>query len=889
MTRAIGMRGATLLLGLLVTVLADHGRFARANPKEERAHGRCGGIGTDFKIERVGRGGIVGIARRDGQPLETTIEVHLVRSITSGEPDVWRWGRAGVWAILDEIRTPSRPVALAASDRVGRFLIVDLLPGVYAVVAVDASGRRGASRVVVPVTGAVGEVRCDIRVGRHTLAGTLRAGTRPFLGTVFFVPGWDLELLPGSIVGISVEGGQFIMRGLPPGSGRIVAVDATGRISVSTLLKIPRDRTVEMNVDEVDSTIAGRVVDAMTGNPIIGAEVLCDSHQAPLSPGESPRSLHPVRTASDGSFSCRLFQYGLSGQVRALGYEPRWFEPHAGKRDCVLRMRRTARIVGRVVDGNGRGVPGVRVISLPAANQPLGASVGLSACDGTFEIADAHSGERTVFAFGGGWVSKHYYEVQNDGFNPLAVDVVPGRTTRVELAVEPAKSVQGLVRDSAKRPVAGALVSVGSTKIGLNMLTATLSGPDGRYQVYSLRHAPKRVEARYPGFCTACVGECKKYIVGHPRTLTTANLTLRPARVVRAVVTDAVTGDPIDGALVSASQSNGFSVIPSLSPVASARTASSGRACLELFPRGPTVFSASAPGYIDHEHLGVDDDGWKRGVPIDMAFKLRPGKAIAGHVRFEDNKPVVGAMVSGVPGTFRQADMHGAFRFDGLPPGTYDLKVGYDFFDRAPRARIKIKAGSEDVLIVLPRPKPDREPKKGLEIRVVGPDGEAVPRARILFVSAGEGAWAERVSAVRAGSALVPANTAGWWIEVWDARTTLGDPLPFGALKRRPVPDENTDIEVRLPAEKRIVGRVVDTDGTGIAGVTVRARAPRYYRHAAAVHGSDHTTKDGSFTLGGLWDGEYEVEILGPPSMKKMALRTLRAGARGVRIVLAPR
>ena len=162
---------------------------------------------------------------------------------------------------------------------------------------------------------------------------------------------------------------------------------------------------------------------------------------------------------------------------------------------------------------------------------------------------------------------------------------------------------------------------------------------------------------------------------------------------ITGVVTDAISGQPIGGAIVRLEErrpspgERGFSHQQVTTP--------KGRFAFVDVPAADIyVLTSTKPGYLEGGHLRSDprlssvplslkDGQWLRDVRVTMA---RPG-SISGTVLDERGEPVVGAhvrvlaqvMVAGrtqwLTGVAAQTDDRGAYRIAGLGPGSYVVSV----------------------------------------------------------------------------------------------------------------------------------------------------------------------------------------------------------------------
>jgi hypothetical protein len=156
---------------------------------------------------------------------------------------------------------------------------------------------------------------------------------------------------------------------------------------------------------------------------------------------------------------------------------------------------------------------------------------------------------------------------------------------------------------------------------------------------------------------------------------------------------------------------------------------------------------------------------------------------------------------------------------------------------------------------------PDSESGR-FTVRVYGPDGKPVARAtgRSLLR---HGMQLSRVTwIVREGVGRFPLRQEGQsvvWIEVYGA-------VGAGAGLHRPVEPGIREVEIRLPAPRKISGVVVDDEGRGVPGVRIAARAmhpnePPYLTSRRTPHAVTTSAEHGLFRLDGLGEFEYELRL----------------------------
>lgn len=283
----------------------------------------------------------------------------------------------------------------------------------------------------------------------------------------------------------------------------------------------------------------------------------------------------------------------------------------------------------------------------------------------------------------------HEFDVHADGY--IAFDCAlltePGtRTTRIELDAEAIErgltvtlirgtALTGQVRDADLNPIE-AMVSVLSDD-ELPMRVAQIRTKGGAFKFPGLGAGRFRIYAKAAGHPPAfALVDIRNG--GVPRALT---MTLGKRLDVRVVVTDDQ-GQPIRGARIEAvpateqgpslKSSTGFDWHEGRRAIAQADE-SGGYALPGLAP-GKVDMIVMAAGYQGAIRLGVEVPGADSEA---LAFRLSPGGSLAGRALDSRGKPAKGCWVSLRRGFLDfdapETDATGRFRFDGLPPGPYEL------------------------------------------------------------------------------------------------------------------------------------------------------------------------------------------------------------------------
>jgi protocatechuate 3,4-dioxygenase beta subunit len=446
-------------------------------------------------------------------------------------------------------------------------------------------------------------------------------------------------------------------------------------------------------------------------------------------------------------------------------------------------------------------------------------------------------------------------------------------------------SVTGTIRDAEGSPIAGATVCAEANQgellgAGDRLPTCSKSERDGHYRLDGLWPVSTIINAGAPHFIPGRWRERKvglqlyeiRLHAGEERR--EIDITLERGGVpVRGVVKD-IGGGVVEDALVTSGPPPG--VFPDAA-LAVARSDAEGR--FELWAKpGPLSLVANAEGYAPTRTSA--------GAPTDLAtIFLTPESVISGTVvHVETNTPMAGVTVraSGMSGNETITDADGHFRIASLTPGGYELSAEADdlYGESAERVHLGLAQSLEGVVI---------------EVHPA-----FLVAGKVVIVETGAPCMEGRVTLERDGQqlvgmldehgeALVRAVLPGEYkVQVWCA-DQVSEPEYEPIL----VADQSlAELEWKVHAGLSIRGVVVDSNAAPVAGVRIYA-APKMTSADPRGHQTSDmsapTQSDGSFDLGGLLPGSYELDTWSDqhPKLAKSELVTLgEAGLDGVRLVL---
>jgi protocatechuate 3,4-dioxygenase beta subunit len=476
----------------------------------------------------------------------------------------------------------------------------------------------------------------------------------------------------------------------------------------------------------IAGSVSGRIVDS-DGRPVAGARIWWTAFESPddETVRETERAeagrLGEITTGADGRFRVPIEKDPpLALRVEASGHPAIWFfQPYDSSEDALLpdvALAPPARMSGRIVDDQGRGVPGATVTAT-SMNVSFGEFAEVSrvrtAPDGSFSIAEGVAAPRVVTARAEGRVAANRVQYENGD---------------VRLTLKPGGAIRGVVTDAAGRPASGAVVRCAGS--------AVLAGADGHYKIAGLPPGLQTLEATWRTDFTASQSAVRVAVANE------AEVALRLARgaVIAGTVVDETTRRPIAGASVSATDAD-------YGPLRrTARTDARGRYRIAGLGSRSYSVGVAKPGYLPTSIVGI---AAAIGAPPAVNVALAPAARLAGRVLDQNGGPVPGARVAvdgGSPGRRAYSGFHrtlsaadGSYRIRNLPPGRNFLitaqKPGYVV---ARRAGVVLKGGAATDPV-------DLTMRKGLEARgrVVDSSGNPVPGAEVRVAKRenGRGPW----------------------------------------------------------------------------------------------------------------------------------------------------
>ena len=453
----------------------------------------------------------------------------------------------------------------------------------------------------------------------------------------------------------------------------------------------------------------------------------------------------------------------------------------------------------------------------------------------------------------------------------------------------PAGRLEGLVIDSAGRPIAGATVKVMAGELASyagTALTAALgedlakgrvevrSGDDGRFTCAEVLPGRALLFVNADGYASA---RSSAPVVRAGETTVVDDVVLTVEAVVSGTVRTPA-GEPVEGARVRATRSGSAATKGVPEPIGMVTTDAAGRYRLDSLPAGDAQIEAQA-------------DGWRRskaparlqqGSELVKDITLTAGEGLSGRVVDHDGDPIEGAEVSvtwaaqgdpmadlvdpGVRTVTARSDADGGFRVRGLAAGPYVVVAQAPGFVEG---RLTGVAADEEVELKL---------TPGARIAGVVVAGASAAPLAGAWVTLEGGPGRPGVSPMMArlnGATTAQTDDTGAFafesLAAGEYRLTAegtlhaqSEPLPVALA----VGETREDLRIALELGASISGRVVDPEGRAAAGAVVRLHEPDPFMGMVPpemISGkpprSAQADAAGAFSLGGLPPGPVDLDV----------------------------
>jgi len=390
--------------------------------------------------------------RPDADAPEVLLEMYRGGGLTGTVLDGKLEPVAGVRIVATQGTDGDSRIADTGSD--GRYFMDGLTPGTWTVSRQEArpSGASGNdSKLAAIREGETTTVDFDEKP-RVTVSGTVIKGDAPIPNASIYFVAIDGSQPRDGTNGKSDADGRFQI-GLLHGGRYQVSVVFTSAATASghsvVTLTIPDQSEVQQDIVFSTQAIAGHVVDE-SGKGVKGA--LVTAVRQGTATGDVPRQATSM-SVDDGTFRIDALDQGsyrVTARAKAFASAeefPVVVSDDQPEPDLVLKLQRGWIMRGRLLDPQGRGVPGALVVVAPNGASESGYLPSQTDANGVFRITAPADGSVNVAAIAARFAPAVQTDVQQDGDGEspdVVLHATPGGTLRVRVLHRGGEPVAGV-------------------------------------------------------------------------------------------------------------------------------------------------------------------------------------------------------------------------------------------------------------------------------------------------------------------------------------------------------------------------------------------------------------------------------------------------------------
>ncbi len=842
------------------------------------------------------------------EPIEgAVVEAFPIQQVVN-----WDWSKA-----LAQIGQAPVSVARASTDAAGLAVFPETAVGTWTFVARKDGFAPGGARSVSVRSGEEPKPATIHLAKGHPLDGRVLGPDRAPVAGALVMAGatnsaWDFGSAPLRARVTADAEGRYAFAALEPGESQIWVARPGGIPAPAVTVRVPLVPHYDI-VLKGGGALAGLVTEKETGKPIEGASVRVTSWESGgMRGGEAV-------TDAAGKYDLEMTAGAINRIVvekEGLIQVPDESRPGMNRAAVLteggtvtknLQMRHGARLTG-TVKGPAGPLAGVRVAA--ARGSPTEGATqkyATSGADGRYEFPAIDKGSVLVLAtkeghYLPGTPENWWQAAQNaEASKEMKVEIPETGEATKDLEMKAGSVVEGVVLGPDGAPLAGARVS------GQGAPQTPPTAADGKFRLEGVSPGPTvRIWCSKDGY-TSATNPPVVVVAAEPTT----NVTLRmmtQARV-RGTVTTA-SGAPLSDARVllarkNAGQDNPWEETNRWQTAIRVPVKSDGTFDAPM-PFGPPGILLVRAVSLDQSQADAPPLEIVEGrESYDVTLSLADGADLAGVVVSKiGGAPVAGADVSISPArvatggmmysmsgqqspVWAVTDAAGAFRVPHLAPGSYDLRVAATGFVVA-QAKADLALGKPVTI--------EMSPELTIEGTVAYADGRGVEGAEVHVTGGAQqqvfsGMIEQPQAAVTDAKGDFRAKGIAEGKYTLSVQTPWGGDLNIRQKRVEGIAAGTTGVQIVVEPGGVIAGRVVDSQRRPISTAWVSANPMP--KAGAAMHGEEwksaQTKADGTFTLTGLAEGPYHLQVqaqMDGASYRPLDMNDVAVGAKDVEIVL---
>ncbi len=371
------------------------------------------------------------------------------------------------------------------------------------------------------------------------------------------------------------------------------------------------------------------VVDAASGEPVAGAEVLGSNRRSEFGPLPPRRQTTDAKGQSEANLGGKRPK-GITLQVARDGYattQMQWGEGDIPA-EWTVKLQQAVRVGGVVKDDQGEPIAGVTVVVSGLTRDPVGQMIPIEYESVTTDPAGKWSSRRVPANFDAlnfklshpEFIPGEYDQATPENATGKVLSRESLRAGAAAMQLEPGIVIQGTVADETGKPVAKATVHLLRTEEDRPLRKQSETDAAGHFRFVVTEPGGVTVFAEAAGLAP------KSLPVETERGLKPVSLTLAKGRMVTGRVVDAA-GKPVAEANVSVSSWN------NLGPLQwRTRSDADGRFTWDSAPAENTLLAFSKPGFLPTVQPVPTSEVEAWSIRLETPFRLS-GKVIDAETR----------------------------------------------------------------------------------------------------------------------------------------------------------------------------------------------------------------------------------------------------------------